>query len=213
MMADWQHAVARVNALSLRERMLVLLTGLVLIGWPGYHLAWLPTWQQITQLRQTNQRLAQQQAELESSNQTLQQTLQVDPNAPVRQQLEALQRQLAALALTQQSQMADLISPEQMAERLRTLLAEASPLQLQQMSSLPVQTLPGTEKAHPLYQHGIRLQLKGDYWSLQRYLQRLEAGAGHFYWQLLDYQVQAYPQADVWLELYTLSGDKEFIRG
>lgn len=213
MNALWQQGVSRVNALSLRERGLVLLTGLVLIGWPGYHLLWMPMWQQMSQLRQATQQLATQQAELASANQALQQTLQTDPDAPARQQLESLQRQLAALALTQQSQMADLISPEQMANRLRTLLAEAGSLQLQSMSTLPVQVLPGTEKAHPLYQHTIRLQLKGEYWALLRYLQRLEAGGGHFYWQLLDYQVSGYPQADIWLELYTLSDDKEFIRG
>ncbi len=64
-----------------------------------------------------------------------------------------------------------------------------------------------------LYQHGLRITLTGTFFDIQAYLNTIEQLPKKFYWRIFDYQMQRYPQAEVVMEIYTLSMNKEFIRG
>ena len=62
-----------------------------------------------------------------------------------------------------------------------------------------------------LYQHGIRVKLKGSYFQLRDYLQQLENLSWKFFWQDFQYDLQTYPESEVEIEMYSLSTKREFI--
>ncbi|QFI39732.1 glucose-6-phosphate isomerase [Moritella marina ATCC 15381] len=64
-----------------------------------------------------------------------------------------------------------------------------------------------------LYRHGLRITMSGAFFDIQAYLDSIEQLPKKFYWEVFDYQMQAYPTAEVVMEIYTLSINKEFIRG
>lgn len=64
-----------------------------------------------------------------------------------------------------------------------------------------------------LYRHGLRITMTGSFFDIQAYLNTIEQLPKKFYWEVFDYQMQEYPTAQVVMEIYTLSINKEFIRG
>ncbi|MGR6781441.1 type II secretion system protein M [Moritella viscosa] len=64
-----------------------------------------------------------------------------------------------------------------------------------------------------LYRHGLRITMTGSFFNIQAYLTQIEQLPKKFYWEVFDYQIQDYPTAQVVMEIYTLSINKEFIRG
>ncbi|MFC3912546.1 MSHA biogenesis protein MshJ [Pseudaeromonas sharmana] len=213
MSAYWQMLSARLDGLSARERMLTLLVGLVLMILPLYTFWLEPSWLALQRKEQDNQQLQAAIRLQEQENRALSEALLQDPNLKLREQMALTRERIAQLDAQLQSQMVDLIPAAQMPGLLQSMLAHSEHLTLLELKSLPPQPLMDGDKALPLYQHRIRLHLKGRYFDLLQYLRTLEALPGHFYWQALDYQVQRYPDASIVLELYTLSDSKEFIRG
>jgi MSHA biogenesis protein MshJ len=54
-----------------------------------------------------------------------------------------------------------------------------------------------------------RLVLKGSYFQVMNYLQRVEQLRWNLYWDKLDYQVTVYPEARVTIEFFTLKPESE----
>ena len=69
----------------------------------------------------------------------------------------------------------------------------------------------GDEKKLNLYSHGIRMSLEGDYFSVMRFVEAVEAMPDKLYWKRLDYKVAEYPKGMIDIEVYTLSLNKDFI--
>ncbi len=217
MTEHWQHWQSVFFELSLRERVLILLTCLVLILLPSYYLVLEPS---MLKLQQAERELAQAKIALTEGRQLIelsQLKLRQDPNQAIALQLSQLQANLSQLDSELAAQNAGLISVSQMAGVLERLLEKSEGLQLLSMESLPPQAVlsaeeQGTESVN-FYRHGIRLSLSGGYFSLLDYLQKVEALPQRFLWQLMDYQVLEYPATDITIEIYTLSSNKDFISG
>lgn len=213
MKQQWQQLSARVVAMSLRERWLVLLAGAALLLMPAYSLLLEPTWLAYQSQIARSQELATTIAQLQLENQSRQQALLLDPNQPVREQQLQLTQQLAELDAQLKDQTLDLIPAERMPGLLEQMLASSGRLRLISLTSLPPKPLLDDPEQNLLFQHGIQLRLQGSYFDIFQYLRALEGLPEHFYWRRLNYQVEQYPQASIELELYTLSSSKEFIRG
>ncbi|WP_427980883.1 type II secretion system protein GspM [Agarivorans sp.] len=217
MTEHWQHWQSVFSELSLRERVLILLTGVVLIALPTYYLLLEPSMlkqqQAERELSQANIALRETQQLIELSELKLRQ----DPNQAIARQLSQLQSQLSQIDSELAAQNAGLISVSQMAGVLERLLAKSEGLQLLAMESLPPQAVLSTEEQGAesvnFYRHGIRLSLSGGYFALLDYLQKVEALPQRFLWQLMDYQVLEYPATEITIEIYTLSSNKDFISG
>ncbi len=209
----WRLCADKIQALSVRERVGVLLVGWVLIIFPLYFWWIEPVirhWQQAgQQIRE--QQLQQQQSE--AALRVLQARLQQDPNQALQQEIFAVSNQLTQMDDLLAKQTAGMIPADRMAETLRQMLVSSGKLKLQALVSLaPTPLLPKENKVN-YYRHGVRLRLQGSYSDIYDYLQLLEQLPRHFYWQSLHYQVGKYPQGTVELILYTLGDSKEFIRG
>ena len=213
MTAQWRAWAQRVASLSLRERVLILLTGAILLGAAGVY-GWLDGAD--TGLSQARQALTAAQRDLEIlilENQGKQARLGRDPNAQVHQQLAGVEASLGRLDAELKAQTVDLIPAHEMPEVLEALLSRSTNLHMLALTSLAPEPLMAGEQGINLFKHGIRLKLEGGYFDVYQYLKALEALPRHFYWKQFDYRVEAHPKAVVEMEIYTLSTSKEFIRG
>ena len=210
------------NALNVRERSLVILSGMIVIVALGYVLAVEPFYLKSDVLkRQTTQRelditrFEQQITELEK-------VLSDDPDAPLRQRISELGDDIEALNKRLESHTFDLIPPSAMSDVLEQVLSRTVGLKLVELSSIaPEQLLTPEEESNEaeadvapqvlLYQHGVKIVVEGSYFNVQRYLNEIEQLEWRFYWRQFDYLVEEHPSARVHIELYTVSTSEAFI--
>ncbi|WHF35785.1 MSHA biogenesis protein MshJ [Aeromonas salmonicida] len=211
--AQWQAWADKIAALSQRERVLILLTGLVLVC-AGAIYGWLDG--AALRLEQDRVALTTAQRDLEImdlENLGKQARLARDPDQNVREQLARVEGELGKLDAELKAQTVDLIPAHEMPEVLEALLSRSTNLHMLALTSLAPEPLMAGDQGINLFKHGIRLKLEGGYFDVYQYLKALEALPRHFYWKQFDYRVEAHPKAVVEMEIYTLSTSKEFIRG
>lgn len=212
MKARFEQLAQKFDALSQRERGLIALAVLVLVAMSAYmpiESLWKQqhsTAQQVKALEQEN-KISTQQIDL------YQQRLAMDPNQDYRQRLNLLQQQNQEIDAQLNEQMVDMVPADYMPELLGNLLGQVQGIKLLKFTSVtPVPLLAvGEEKKLNLYSHGIRMSLEGDYFSVLRFVEAVEAMPDKLYWKRLDYKVADYPKGKIDIELYTLSINKDFI--
>ena len=219
----------KVAVLSQREKILLLLMGLILI--PGIIDFFLlqPLRDSATAWNLQTQKIQERMLSFEQQQADLLTEIANDPAMELERRIAGTDK---ALDATKQALLAytdALISPQKMAKMLESMLHERGALQLVSLENLPVtplfkkQQTASTENqsndnvtmedrgVFGLYRHGIKLVFKGNYMTTMNYLQSLEALPWKFYWQHFDYEVQEYPRALITLNIYTLSTSKWWI--
>jgi len=138
-----------------------------------------------------------------------------DPIMKAFAQQEALKQSLAAADAQLQTMAAGLIAPPRMVEALRDMLERQQGLRLVELKNLAARPLvPPSDPqqvAHGPFVHPVEIVVEGDYLTLLRYLQSVEALPWRFYWQVLELQTIEYPQNRVRLRINTLSMDAEWL--
>lgn len=208
----FNHVGQQFEVLSRRERVLIgiaLLALVSIIGFMPLESLWKKQTsisQQLKALEQENQ-ISVQQIEL------YQQRLTMDPNQDYQQRLVLLQQQNQDIDAQLNEQMVDMVPADYMPELLGNLLGQVQGIKLIKFTSIaPVPLLAvGDEKKLNLYSHGIRMSLEGDYFSVMRFVEAVEAMPDKLYWKRLDYKVAEYPKGMINIEVYTLSLNKDFI--
>ena len=189
---QWQAWADKIAALSQRERVLILLTGVVLVGAVAIY-GWLDG--AAVRLEQERLALSTAQRDLEImdlENQGKQAKLARDPDLHVRTQLAQLDGELGKLDAELKAQTVDLIQAHEMPAVLEALLSRSANLHMVALTSLTPEPLMAGEQRINLFKHGIRLKLEGGYFDVYQYLKALEALPRHFYWKQFDYQVQEF---------------------
>lgn len=148
-----------------------------------------------------------------------------DPDARSREERDRLHRQVARLDAELAERASQLITPEEMVGALRQLLSEQQGLALDRLElQAPVSALetgedeslpaahPGTgDEAPDLYKHAVELEWRGGFFETVRYLRAVERLGWSLYWESLEYEVIAHPEARVRLRLFTLSEHEGWI--
>lgn len=178
--------------------------------------------QSISQIKVTNQQLQLAIAEAEV-------TVSKDPNKSIDLQIGQYEKSLQKVDNKLLSLTNELITPQKMRKALQDLLAVAPGVEISSFITLQPQPLisakdnnlesspsnkQGKKEEEPtinLYRHSVRITLKGNYFALRDYLKNIETLPWAFYWQAFDYQVTTFPQAQLNIEMYSLSTKKEFI--
>ncbi len=62
-----------------------------------------------------------------------------------------------------------------------------------------------------IYRHPVEIEVVGGYLDVMAYLSALEAAEWKFSWRRFEYVVDQYPNAQVLIELETLSREKEWL--
>ncbi|MFQ3236321.1 MAG: MSHA biogenesis protein MshJ [Paraglaciecola sp.] len=200
--------------LTLREQLLILGSGMILIVVVGYLFVIEPIGLKRTRLEQTLVAERGQLGSLQLQSDLLNAELANDPDQRLSDTLHALQQQSSDLDLRLQQNTVNLVPATQMPALLEELLFHSSEVRLVALQSIaPTPMLSKVEQGSDinLYRHGVKLTLEGNYFDIQQYLQKIETLTWQFYWKKFDYKVAAYPKATVEVELYTLSTNQAFI--
>ncbi|NRF32646.1 type II secretion system protein GspM [Vibrio coralliilyticus] len=216
MQQPWLQLNDKFQTLSLREKWLLTLCGLVVLS--VMLLVWL-----IEPTVKANHALS---GQLSSTKQTVQRLegdillatakLNKDPNQNIDLEFKKLLTESQLLSEQLAQIIENLISPSQMARLLEDVLAGTKGLKLVSLESMTAEPITGgadNQTRTGYYLHPVRLELTGSYFSILTYLNTLESLPVNYYWRSFSYTVEAYPTARLVLEVYTLGTRQEFIGG
>jgi len=202
--------LARLEALSVREHLLLAAAVVGGLGFIMLELVIAPLQSDQTQATQYFDRVQQVNRSLHAAGITR-------PDgeiAVLKVELAGLQSNLVQTDRQLQALTAKLTSPEQMNDLLETVLAGID-LQLVALKNLPVEPLQvnaGVAGLMPmLYKHSMQVELRGTYADTIRYLQVLEQQPLRFSWRSLQYEVQTHPLALLRVEIQTLSFEPQWL--
>lgn len=220
---SWKQVASRYAALTRRERILValgLVLGPLLIG---NALFVDPQSTLAKGIRNTIATESASLAGLQAQAMSLQQQLNIDPDAGQKSELAALSAERDKLDEQLRQFGTSLVRPEDMNVLLERLLARHSGLRLVSLKTLAPQSVISqkaaakdgegkpVERTFDLYRHGVEIRLEGSYGQLQAYLTQLEKLPQRLLWGQLSYRVIEYPRSEMTLTVYTLSPDKTWL--
>ncbi|WP_417683168.1 hypothetical protein [Pseudidiomarina aquimaris] len=211
-MTFWQDLQGKFNELPLQRRKFWFALSLLFVAYLGIWVVLLPQWQAY----QNEQAKLQQQ--LNSNRVTATQIeaidirLSGDPLAPLKNKLSALEAQLSEVNTRLQSE-TNYVSAADNRELLKALLSSAGALEVQSAQALPAERVygDGEATAGAIYKHRLQLVLRGTFNETFDYFKKLEQLPWSFYWQGLDYRVSEHPNAEITLEIYTLSLERDYV--
>lgn len=202
----------RIDKLSRRERLLVMVTMLTVIAGAWQGLIMVPLEHRADASRIELESLRER---TDKANQSLQeQILQLAGSgseervqaALVRQRIEQINEELGNYA-------AELIDPAEMAVVLEEILRDQTRLSLVSIRNTAPELLAADVEGAgtSFYRHGLEIELEGSYADCLRYLAEIERLPWRLYWQVLDIETVDYPRNRVRLEVSTLSLNEEWI--
>ena len=202
---------AYLDKLNLRERLLVCVTGIMLLGSVWYLGLMQPMQKQIKNSRIEIEAVRKR---VKSINQDLEvQALQASSGAiGMREQYTLVQRRLEELNDKLGGYTAELIGPGEMARVLQGVLKEQSNLRLVRVNNLTPEPLRVADNVEvSFYKHGLEIVFEGGYFAAMEYLEEVESLPWRFYWQILELEVLEYPLNRIRIEVSTLSPHREWI--
>ena len=202
-----QYWIDRIDALELRERVLLLAATVAVVFLSVDSVGLQPTLkaQQVTEERISE--LEMKLGALRQQAMLLSYKTDEDTLAVRYQSRDTLAAELAALDARLGDQLGALVEPAQAAELLEQMLTRHRGLRITSLraSAEPLKEVAGNaHQAGKLGRYQLDLVLEGGYLDLMRYLEALESMPWKFFWQMVDFRVNDYPRAVSRLQLYTL---------
>jgi MSHA biogenesis protein MshJ len=203
--------------ISLREQVLILFCGMAVVILIMYTFLLEPLLDNSERLKRNDMSATKEITSLKDQVTKLSDRLSIEPNKPMLERIDVLQRQIENIDTRLETQTSYLVPANKMASMLESVLTDSKRLKLIELRSIPPLRLLSEqnevidEPVIGLYQHGVTLIFEGSYFDIQQYLAKLESLPWQFYWKKFDYQVGDYPTASVELEIYTISTNKAFI--
>ena len=205
-------ALARIDGLSRRERLLVMITMLSIIAVLWHVLLMEPLGHRADASRIELESLRQR---IESANRSLEeQILQLaGAGSEDRVRIAEIQRRIDAINSELGNYAAELIDPAEMARVLEEILKEQTGLSLVRIRNKAPELMTDSDESGTtsFYRHVLEIEVEGTYAACLDYLTAVEDLPWRLYWQLLDLEVIEYPQNRVRIEVSTLSLDEEWI--
>jgi MSHA biogenesis protein MshJ len=230
----WQQAVLKIDALTLRERVIIFVMLAILL------IVLLNAMLIDPQFAKQKRLSLQVQAEQEKIGliQTeIRQTLatQSDPDASGRERLKTLKYEAGQMQTALLDMQKGLVSPDKMTVLLEDIMRRDGKLRMLSLKTLPVSTLAASisgdgntadktaaaaavkNKAESasatgiVYTHGVEIVIQGGYLEMLDYITRLENMPWQLFWGKAKLNVEEYPKASLTLTLFTLSLDKKWL--
>ena len=208
----WEALSLKIDALTVRERGIILVTLLVILYMFFLLIAFDP-------LIAERSRLTNMERDIKSKTQKLRVEIaeviaesKFDPNKKTQEQINKSIDLSEQYLLEIQTITDKLIEPEQMSDVLASLLNKDSGLKLTSVktqAATPIKI--GSEAGADLFQHTIKLELQGKYDQVQEYLSEVEALPEKVFWRQLVYQMKDYPNGQLSVDVYTLSTSEDLI--
>jgi MSHA biogenesis protein MshJ len=227
--ARWQALAGRIDALTLRERVLILVAAGALLWGIGVLGVLQPLWQRNANLAQELARERSEAGRLDAQIAESRRIAAADPDQGARERIGALRKELAQLDAAFAALEKTLVQPRQMVALLERVLRQGDgrvrilslrslgaaplveapprPAGAAQPDAAPADPVPGA----PLHRHGVEIRLTGNYLDLLQYLVELERLPLRMYFSraLLD---ASDPEAvTLTMSIYTLSIGREWL--
>lgn len=197
----------RINALSLRERALLLLAVFAVIFLIWDFAAMQPIRDRQEQVQDQLEQVRDRVGRLTTSIQQLAAERTRNPNAELEQRQARLENEIGEL----ENRLADfhggVSGPRQSVSVLARLLGERSGVNLVELENLPVETL-DNESGIPLpgvYIHRVRLVIESDFDGVGDYLDRIRQLPAGVYWESMQLDIPEWPVNRIELILYSLA--------
>lgn len=210
---SWQQWI---DKLSLRERAIVLVAGLLVI-YGIWHLVWFSgasaeRQELLARQNSTESQIASVTQEIDLLNRVLS----GDASSEKQRQLAVLEARVEQLDSDLARLAQGLVPAADLSIVLRDLLEETEGLTLRTLSTGPVEQLNFDEATNEeagndgasVYKHPVNLTFEGGYFAVMQFVERLESLDWRLYFDRLQYRVSDYPRAEVELGVYTLSAER-----
>jgi MSHA biogenesis protein MshJ len=228
----------KIDTLTLRERVLLLVALLVVIFTAWDQLLMIPLQEErrqiLSQIENTTTNLDKLNTQIQVMSQTLQQNQEEEQRARLARlstDIEQLDRQIAELA-------GQLIPAEEMAKILEQMLTHDGQLSLTHVENLPPVPLlseaeqqseqtvkaqgeskdsanatptPPPASAPAIYRHSVVIKFEGGFMETLDYIKQLEDLPQLFFWDRIEYSVDEFPKAKISITVSTLSFQEGWI--
>lgn len=232
--AHWQNLANRIDALSMRERIMVFAAVVVVIVAIINTLLINP---QLAHQKRLAEEIVQSQqatAAMQSQIQELLKASSTNPDIALQVKLAQLRNQATDSGKTLDDIQSKLVAPQQMPTLLENILRHNQNVHLVTLKTLPVEILNAksdtdtsadskasttaksdtaspTETANHIYKHGVEITVTGSYLDLTRYLSAVETLPWRMFWGKAALSVDKDQAVSLTLRLYTLSQDKAWL--
>lgn len=236
---QWQQLTNKIDALTLRERgiMLAVISLAIIFLFNGLLIE-----PQYAKQKILSDKIKQEQAQIEASRIEIAQRLagiKLDPDAELKKRIANAEQQLLQIDGSLQELQKNLVRPEKMTALLESILKRNHKLQLLSLKNLPVinvidemeesvslgskivtaaNAVVGTnaivaeQNLHgAIYKHEVEIVLQGNYLDMLSYMRELESLPEQVYWNKGKLTVIDYPKASLTLSLFTLSLEKKWL--
>ncbi|MGB1290654.1 MAG: agglutinin biogenesis protein MshJ [Pseudoalteromonas sp.] len=206
----------RFAALQQREKYSVLFVGLFLIVYLGLWFVVFPQQDAVNNLRIKQNELQQKINQNEAQLSTFTQALEHDYTKVLRNQVAQTQRELEEIDNKLSLFSQGFISANKVPAVLRDLFVNTPDVRVVSFRVNPAKAI-GVEKLGEhdtqtlFFEHQMVVTLQGRYFSLQGYLEGLKASQQKLLIQQFNYKVKTYPNAELTLQIATVSASEKFI--
>lgn len=208
----------RIDAMSLRERGLIFVTLLVALYFVAVNMLFGPVYTEKDRLQKQLGQRHEETRLLETQVQNITVGDASSPEETKRRKIASLQENLKSMDVALDRATAGLVPPKEMAKLVEQMLVKNHGLEVIKMESLPSAPLleagaetGGKASESMVYKHGMRIELKGNYLDILRYLRSLEGLEWKVFWGQVTLQAEKYPVSKVSLLIYTLSTHQGWI--
>lgn len=150
--------------------------------------------------------------------------LSLDPDMEIRNQISGVNEQIVILEKLFANELEQLVPPYAMPLVLEQLLTKAKKLRLMSMSSIPPSNIFNNDgnDINPqniihnaigpeLFKHGLKIRFEGSFFDTRDFLISAEQMGWKLHWREILFDMNEYPQAQVDIELFTLSESEAYI--
>jgi MSHA biogenesis protein MshJ len=235
MKSHWRKYSAQIDAMAQRERVLLFLALIAVVGFI-MNAAFIDP--QTTRIKMLSARMAQQQTEMQAFQlkiKSMEQQL-AATDASNRARRDAVKTEIDAIDGNLKDLQHKLVPAQNMKAVLQDMLARDARVQLVSMRTLPVTSLVEKKNEKPnapatpakaedgqgkeyknlsaegaVFKHGVQITVQGSYSELYDYLARLEKLPWRMFWLRASLNAESYPRVTLTITVYTLSLDKAWL--
>ena len=205
----------RINALEVRERVVVCVAILVIVFGLFDQLWFSPHMGDLSMLKEQHSEYISTNKDNKNTMLILETRIAIDPNNKIKKQISQAEQNSKRLDDILLMSSAGLISPERMLPVLGEVLGKESGLRLVEMSNTAAMPVSGKDNTQQfaLFKHGLELNFIGSFKNVKKYINKLEDLNEKIYLDEVSYQLTDYPLGEFKLKAHTLSVYEALISG
>ncbi len=215
MNSQYKQYAAKFDALSIRERALIVVTLLVVVCYLWWYLFAMQQLETRASLIQQNSAIENEIQLLDNTSSQIAQSIKEGVNKPKLAQLDLLRGELERVKQLLQRKTLELIEPDDMFELMQNMIFKDSKLKLTGLKRKEVRPAfqpesPDDQQAE-IYRHVMQINFQGSYLDILNYVKNLETLPWKLIWDRISLELEEYPTIKVEIEISTLSDSEHWV--